>query len=147
MAVVWAAGWPGAGAEAYWPWPEIVAAVQDDDEGWPAPGTEADSERFGRFRPVTRLLQPRAASEGGDLDVEPVALEDALAHGDIERHERERFGHRFADTQLVLRKSLLTGKQREARRRNNRTQSPVCHHGSAPASGLFSESSAAARRH
>jgi tetratricopeptide (TPR) repeat protein len=61
MAVVWAAGWPGAGAEAYWPWPEIVAAVQGDDDGWPAPGAEADSERFGRFRSVTRLLQQRAA--------------------------------------------------------------------------------------
>ena len=61
MAVVWAAGWPGAGAEAYWPWPEIVAAVQGDEAAWPAPGTEADSERFGRFRSVTRLLQQRAA--------------------------------------------------------------------------------------
>ena len=61
MAVVWAAGWPGAGAEAYWPWPEIVASVQGDDAAWPAPGTEADSERFGRFRSVTRLLQRRAA--------------------------------------------------------------------------------------
>jgi hypothetical protein len=61
MAVVWAAGWPGAGAEAYWPWPEIVAAVQGGDDAWPAPGTEADSERFGRFRSVTRLLQRRAA--------------------------------------------------------------------------------------
>jgi hypothetical protein len=34
------------------------------------------------------------------LDLEPVPGEEPLAHADIERHERERLGHRLADAKL-----------------------------------------------
>jgi hypothetical protein len=49
-------------------------------------------------------------------------LEDALPHADIERQERERFGHGLADPQLLLRGGLRAGKQSEPRKascRNN----------------------------
>src|SRR5215813_12429348 len=61
--------------------------------------THADVDTVSR----QRLLQPRAAPEGGDLDIEPMAFEDAFSHADIERQERECFGHGLANPQFFLR--------------------------------------------
>jgi len=60
-------------------------------------GAKPDVDRIGG----QRLLEPRAAAERGSLDLDTVFPEDAGLHADIERHERKRFRHRFADPQQL----------------------------------------------
>src|SRR6185437_1130335 len=48
------------------------------------------------------LLQPPAAAEGGNLDVEVFLMEEALANADIEQRKGKCLRHRFADAQLLV---------------------------------------------
>ena len=61
MQTAWSAGWPGGGAPAYWPWPELLDAVGCA----PGPALDLasgapDAERFDRFRTVGAALRQRA---------------------------------------------------------------------------------------
>jgi tetratricopeptide (TPR) repeat protein len=61
MEVIWSTGWPGGGAPAYWPWPEVLGAVhQPSDAAIDLTSTSADPERFSRFRAVGATLERRA---------------------------------------------------------------------------------------
>jgi tetratricopeptide (TPR) repeat protein len=90
MDVVWAAGWPSGGAPAYWPWPQVLGAL-DPSEGdalTVAPGA-AETERFGRFRGAADVLWRRAADRPLLVVVDDVHTLDAdgllftrfVAHG------------------------------------------------------------------
>lgn len=62
--VLWSSGWPGGGAPAYWPWPEILTAIdQPAGATFEVTTTSADPERFARFRAVSALLERRAAEQ------------------------------------------------------------------------------------
>ena len=63
-------------------------------------GAETDIDRVGG----ESLLQPGAAGESRDLELEPVLLEEAFGHADIERREIEGQGDRLAGAQLVERR-------------------------------------------
>ena len=68
-----------------------------DDEGQAGPGAERDVDGVGRHR----LLNAGVAAEARDLEVKVVLLEEAAAHADIGRHERERLAPGLADAQRV----------------------------------------------
>jgi hypothetical protein len=68
-----------------------------NDEGHRRAGAERDVEAIRRHR----LLHAGIAGKGDRLDLEPVLGEESLAHADIERHERERLGHGFADAKRL----------------------------------------------
>ncbi|MCU1430893.1 MAG: putative LuxR-family transcriptional regulator [Actinomycetia bacterium] len=62
MAVVWAAGWPGGGAPAYWPWQEVLVTIDAEAAAaLDSSGTGADTERFHRFRAVSQALWQASA--------------------------------------------------------------------------------------
>jgi ATP/maltotriose-dependent transcriptional regulator MalT len=62
MEVLWSSGWSGGGAAAYWPWPEILGALDMPSGGTvELASTSPNSERFGRFRSALAMLRQRAA--------------------------------------------------------------------------------------
>jgi hypothetical protein len=102
-----------------------------DDERHRRAGAERDVETVGRHR----LLHARVAGKCDRLDVEPVVRKQAFAYADVERHERERLGHRLADPQR-LGGARAWHKQRTAREQQQRgdkeAQRRVHRHGPSP---------------
>jgi hypothetical protein len=83
-----------------------------DDTGHFRAGAQPDIDRIGG----ERLLQLAAAPVGGAFDLDSVFLEDAVAHADIERHERERLRDRLADPQQLAtrrRRHRMHGEQNQ----------------------------------
>jgi len=68
------------------------------------------------------LLQPAAAAERGDLDIETFGMKEALANADIEQRKRKCLRYGLADPQLVL--GAARGDDREAqdKRHNARNE-------------------------
>lgn len=99
--VIWSSGWPGGGAPAYWPWPEILAAARIGKPATDKRATadltrgEGDSLRFSRFRSASEALERRSADQPLLVVVDDAHSLDADAFLLTRFVGRRAIGHRL----------------------------------------------------